>query len=287
MAFYHDVKPGDPFKPSARLSNDVRHFFNGVQGVSAGRNIKSEFFNNNRVAVINDGTTVLPAHSAIYVYERHILGTEETGFDLELYAKLATGEQLLWGVTETDIEPNGMGMMVISGIAQAYISGSGNYASPGADGKLVAGSSGKALILHPGDSDSEIPGIVQLGYSGGAIDDYTGPFKLRHVEGRTFEICHGSYFDRPQHSDYQKAGNTDLPGATLVPRQNIILPENRTGADVYLHAIYEDGKYRVEFDFDSYRGFETIYIGVIRASGEVVQEYQEQGTIYFGRQWYL
>jgi hypothetical protein len=130
---------------------------------------------------------------------------------------------------------------------------------------------------------NEIPEVS----AGTKKDEYTGPFKLRHIEERTFEICHGVYYNRPNDSNYNIAGNTDLPNAGNVKRQNIILPENRTGADVYLHAIYEDGKYRVEIDFDSYKGFQTIYLGAIRANGEAVQEYREQGTIYFGRQWYL
>ena len=239
----------------------------------------------NLINVYNPGAQMIPAFTAIRISGTTILNTD-TVSPVIFNAVAARREDVSWGIAAENIMPNSSGNMVVSGVAKAYISGSGSYANPGTNGKLVAGNSGKALILYLGTDN--VPGIVQLGFSAGTQkEEYTGPFKLRHVEGRTFEICHGSYFDRPQHSDYQKAGNTDLPGATLVPRQNIILPENRTGADVYLHAIYEDGKYRVEFDFDSYRGFETIYIGVIRASGDVVQEYQEQGTIYFGRQWYL
>ena len=32
MAFYGDVTPGDEFRPSAALSNDIRHFLNGLNG---------------------------------------------------------------------------------------------------------------------------------------------------------------------------------------------------------------------------------------------------------------
>ena len=240
----------------------------------------------NLLEVYNPGDKMIPAFTALRITGTTVLNSAKSA-SVVFNVLPVQSDDGTWGIAAENILPHTSGNMVISGITRAYITGSGNYASPGANGKLVAGTSGKALILHPGDAKT--PGIVQLGYSAGAQkkDEYTGPFKLRHIEGRTFEICHGAYYDRPNDYEYNIAGHTDLPNAGNVPRQNIVLPENRTGADVYLHAIYEDGKYRVEIDFDSYKGFETIYIGIIRASGEVVQNYQEKGTIYFGRQWYL
>lgn len=239
----------------------------------------------NLLEVYNPGTGTIPAFTALRITGTTVLNSEK-GSPVIFNALSVQSDEGTWGIAAENILPHTSGNMVVSGIARAFITGSGNYASPGANGKLVAGTSGKALILHPGDAKT--PGIVLLGYSAGAkTDEYTGPFKLRHIEERTFEICHGVYYNRPNDSNYNIAGNIDLPNAGNVKRQNIILPENRTGADVYLHAICEDGKYRVEIDFDSYKGFQTIYLGAIRASGEVVQEYREQGTIYFGRQWYL
>lgn len=239
----------------------------------------------NLLEVYNPGDKIIPAFTALCISGTTVLNSAKSA-SVIFNVLPAQSDDGIWGIAAENILPHTSGNMVVSGIIRAHITGSGNYAIPGADGKLVAGTSGKALILHPGDEKT--PGTVLLGYSAGAEkDDYTGPFKLRHIEERTFEICHGVYYNRPDDSNYNIAGYTDLPNAGNVARQNIILPENRTGADVYLHAIYEDGKYRVEIDFDSYKGFQTIYIGVIRASGEVVQEYREQGTIYFGRQWYL
>ena len=239
----------------------------------------------NLLEVYNPGEQVIPAFTALRISGTTVLNSAQ-GASVVFNVLPAQSDDGIWGIAAENILPHTSGNMVVSGIIRAYITGSGNCASPGTDGKLTAGTSGRALILHPGDAKT--PGIVQLGYSGGAKkDEYTGPFKLRHIEGRTFEICHGVYYNRPNDSDYNTAGYTDLPKAGRVARQNIILPENRTSADVYLHAIYENDAYRVEFDFESYRGFETIYIGSIRADGEVVQSYQESGTIYFGRQWYL
>lgn len=286
MAFFPQVKKGDKFIPSAELENKVRSFFNGVSTISAGKNKISTFNNNVLVAWTNKP---VPPFTAVKISGVTTDNTNASAEDRSVYFSVLPADASggVWGICEGGCsEGKDYVTVIMSGFARAFITGSGNYASPGADGKLVAGSSGKALILYKGDEKT--PGIVQLGYSAGAKkDEYTGPFKLRHIEGRTFEICHGVYYDRPNDYDYNVAGYTDLPKAGVVKRQNIILPENRTGADVYLHAIYEDGKYRVEIDFDSYKGFQTIYLGAIRANGEVVQEYQERGTIYFGRQWYL
>ena len=240
----------------------------------------------NLLEVYNPGDKVIPAFTALRISGTTVLNSVK-GTPVIFNVLPAQSDDGIWGIAAESILPHTSGNMVVSGIIRAYISGSGNYASPGADGKLAAGTSGKALILHPGTA--ETPGFVLLGYSAGMQkkDEYNGPFKLRCIGERTFEICHGVYYDRPNDYEYNIAGHTDLPNAGNVPRQNIVLPENRTSADVYLHAVYEDGKYRVEVDFEGYRGFETIYIGAIRASGEVVQNYQEKGTIYFGRQWYL
>lgn len=38
MSFYHNVNPGDPFKPSARLENDIRNLLNGLNGFTGGVN---------------------------------------------------------------------------------------------------------------------------------------------------------------------------------------------------------------------------------------------------------
>lgn len=240
----------------------------------------------NLLEVYNPGDKVIPAFTTISISGTTVLNNAK-GTPVIFNVIPAQSDDGIWGIAAESILPHTSGNMVVSGIIRAYITGTGKYANPGEDGKLVASSSGKALILHPGSD--KVPGIVLLGYSAGTQkkEEYTGPFKLRHIEGRTFEICHGVYYDRPNDYEYNIAGHTDLPNAGNVPRQNIVLPENSTGIDVYLHAIYEDGKYQVEVDFERTRGFQTIYIGIIRASGEVVQNYQEKGTIYFGRQWYL
>lgn len=168
MSFWPDVKKGDVYKPSASLENHVRHFFNGSANISDGKG-SLKISNGNRVRVINNTSETIGAYEPIY-----ITGRSNAPEQLDLYVAPATQDELLWGIAANTIEANSDGAMIISGIAQAYITGTGEYASPGADGKLVAGTSGKALILHPGDDKT--PGIVQLGYS--ADSGYNGYFKL-------------------------------------------------------------------------------------------------------------
>lgn len=167
MSFWPDVKKGDAYKPSASLENHVRHFFNGSANISDGKG-SLKISNGNRVRVINNTSETIGAYEPIY-----ITGRSNDPEQLDLYVAPATQDELLWGIAANTIEANSDGAMIISGIAQAYITGTGEYASPGADGKLVAGTSGKALILHPGDDKT--PGIVQLGYS--AAGGYNGYFK--------------------------------------------------------------------------------------------------------------
>ena len=295
MGFYPDVKPGDPFKPSARLSNQVRHFFNGVQTVSAGKSIKSAFANNNRVAVINSTDKTLPAYTAIYVSSHNTTSDKNGLIDLNLLAEPATSDQLLWGITENNIEPDEIGMMVVSGVTQAYITGSGNYATPGANGKLIAGSSGKALILHPGDAKT--PGIVQLGYSAGAVGggEYQGIFKIVFV-GKTesgdgeFEVING--FDPSS----EFCGNTDLPDVASISRQKFTAPKSNSVRTIYLSAFYDSStqKYSASLRIGSATGaFSNIRVGTIQinSSGEYRINQMlwcpSSSTYYYSRDYYL
>ena len=62
MPFYPDVSPGDPFKPNARLSNDIRHLVNAAHGFQDCRQ-KSVPFGSVRVSVYNASTASIPANT--------------------------------------------------------------------------------------------------------------------------------------------------------------------------------------------------------------------------------
>ena len=53
MAFYGDVAPGEAFRPSAALSNDIRHLLNGLNG-----------FGGNHFGANGAGTVRIQAYNA-------------------------------------------------------------------------------------------------------------------------------------------------------------------------------------------------------------------------------
>ena len=244
-----------------------------------------EYRNSDRniIEVYNPGTTVFAAGTAVSLAKYFGAINGSSGI---FHGQITTAADNCWGIAAENILPHTSGTVVLNGICQAFITGSGDYAAPGANGKLVAGSSGKALILHPGDAKT--PGIVQLGYSGNQEKEYNGSFKLRHVEGRTFELYNGRY---PTNSI---AGETDLPGAEKVARQNIAVPEGKDDVTLLLRACCRDGVYSVEFGVDNYITggadgcFDIVRLADLHvSSGKVEQYYKDNNVIYFGRQWYL
>jgi len=58
MAFHPLVKPGDPFKPNAALSNDVRRLINGIQSFSAGKS-DAQYFGPVRIHCWNSGSSTI------------------------------------------------------------------------------------------------------------------------------------------------------------------------------------------------------------------------------------
>lgn len=281
MSHFPDVKKGGAFVPSASLENKVRHFFNGSATLSSGQN-SFAYANNNRLTVFNNTDKLIPAYTPVYISGRKINNGE-----LWCGVSVATTDEQNWGIVTADLAANGgMGTMVISGAAQAYISGNGQFASPGADGKLVAGSSGKALILHPGDAQT--PGIVQLGYSAGAKADneYKGFFKIIRDNETSFSVVDGSDYD----SDY--CGYTDVPGCEMVPRTSfpfsgyfkIYLNFRLYGRDEASNPIY----LITLTTTPSPSGYlESILVGSVSSDGVITQTLRTTETVWFNKDWYL
>lgn len=285
MSHFPDVKKGDAFVPSASLENKVRHFFNGSATLSSGQN-SFAYANNNRLTVFNHTDKLIPAYTPVYISKQQVNDGE-----LWCGVSVATSDDQNWGVVTADLAANGgMGTMVISGTAQVYISGNGQFASPGSDGKLVAADSGKAFILHPGDSQT--PGIVQLGYSAGAQTEstYTGQFKIIQTGENAYAVIDGT----SPSSEY--AGVTDL----FSYRSNSIYKpvpvfhftaDSRT--DVYLHACaFRNGTsvtYEPVLSFQSTLAgsFSAILVGSIRANGTIYQSLRTYDGVFYRKEWYL
>ena len=297
MAFYPDVKPGDPFKPSARLSNQVRHFFNGVSTISAGKSKKSAYANNNRLEVVNPTKQLIPAYSAVAVGGITIINPGTPREEVIIGCRIATDDSGTWGITENDIAPDGgNGVIILSGLARAFIvAGGGSYVIPNADGKLIASDKGKNRILYRGTENT--PGWVMMN-SNKTSGEYTGTFKLRWIKDRQFELYYGAYPEITSNANSTRAGNTDLPGAEKVPRQFVYLPEGVKDAEVLLCACCNDGVYSTFVlvrDNDIHPDsipvpagyFASVTIGDIRENGDIYQSFTASGTIYFGKDWFL
>lgn len=167
MGHYNTVKAGDPFRPSAKLENEVRKFFNGGATVS-GQSGKNSVANNNRIYVKNiSEENKIPAYSAVAITEK----------DGVFYADLAADANGFWGIAIETISPLSSGSVVVAGVVSAFVSatGSGDFVAPGADGKLIRTSSSRGQLLYAGDAEK--PGIILLGAGGGG-GEYNGYFKI-------------------------------------------------------------------------------------------------------------
>lgn len=295
MAFFPQVKKGDKFIPSAELENKVRSFFNGVSTISAGENKISTFNNNVLVAW---ASKPVPPFTAVKISGTTVLNTNASAEDRSVYFTVlpADASEGIWGICEGGCsEGKDYVTVIMSGFARAFITGSGNYATPGADGKLVAGSSGKALILYKGDEKT--PGIVQLGYSGGSVGggEYQGAFKIVFV-GKTssgngeFEVING--FDPSS----EFCGNTDLPDVASIPRQKFTASKSNSVETIYLSAVYDSStkKYSASLRTSPLTGaFSNIRVGTIQinSSGEYrinqMLWVPDSGTYFYSRDFYL
>ena len=194
-----------------------------------------------------------------------------------------------WGVAVSDIPSNLSGTIVINGVAKAFISsGYGAFAVPGTDGKLTAAVSGRAKILWRGDEQN--PGWVILGGSANQ-SSYHGPFAVRYLGERNFEIYDTTYPDITDDRDSKICGHTDLPGdAYYVARQIFTLPEDYSTATIYLVACYKDDKYSTLFSHQpqpaNSGAFANVAVASVSASGEITQKLTS-GTAVFGRDWFL
>ena len=274
MGHYNMVKPGDPFRPSARLENEVRRFFNGGATISGGKN-KSINTNNVRVLATNVTETLIPAHTPVEIF-----------FTSYFSITPARDDSTLWGITTAEIPPGMSGSVVVSGIVDAYFNqntASGKYAIPDGSGKLSrTNAGGRALVFDDGSSGT--PGIILLGTVWGGTAPYSGEFTICHIGDRTFQVIF------PEH-DY--AGTTDLPGVEIVPVTTITIPENSNGGDIILYACHKDDKYSVVIMLkhsganppDGY--FDYVRLGNVYPSGRVGQYYTRNEGIQFSRTWFL
>ena len=120
MPFYPDVSPGDPFKPNARLSNDIRHLVNAAHGFQDCRQ-KSVPFGSVRVSVYNASTASIPANTAV-VFTSDLIKRDA------LPVKQAPAGTAEFGIVTRALAPKECGSCILIGTAKVAVgSGTGNF----------------------------------------------------------------------------------------------------------------------------------------------------------------
>ena len=173
MSFYPDVSPGDPFKPNAKLSNDIRHLVNAAHGFQ-------DCFQKGgspgavRVSVFNATEESIPQNTAV-------IFTSDAPRGEVLPVKPAPSGTTDFGILLKTLAPNESGSCLLIGTATVTLSGgSGNYAQPSSDRTFVRANSGSARILHVHEDSA----VILLGCNGGMMGqetDYDGPFKIEYI----------------------------------------------------------------------------------------------------------
>ena len=173
MSFYPDVSPGDPFKPNARLSNDIRHLVNAAHGFQDCRQ-KGVPFGAVRVSVYNASDTAIPANTAV-VFTTNTLQRDA------LPVKQAPAGTAEFGIVTRALAPKECGSCILIGTANVTVgSGTGNFVKPGSARTFVRASSGTAKILHVSGTTA----VILLGGSQPQtatpqiVSGYAGAFKV-------------------------------------------------------------------------------------------------------------
>jgi len=173
MSFYPDVSPGDPFKPNAKLSNDVRHLVNAAHGFQ-------DCFQKGgspgavRVSVFNATEESIPQNTAV-------IFTSDAPRGEVLPVKPAPSGTTDFGILLKTLAPKECGSCLLIGTTTVTLSGgSGNYVKTGEARTFVRASSGSARILHVYEDSA----VILLGCNGGIMaqdTEYDGPFKIEYI----------------------------------------------------------------------------------------------------------
>ena len=180
MAFYGDVLPGEAFRPSASLSNDIRHLLNGLNGFG-GNQFAANGAGTVRIQVYNASDRTLQAGTAVNFDDSKPLA------DNAVPAVPLKDPKKPWGVVTQLLKGKEMGDCYISGPVTVGVSGSGDYAQPTAASPSVftRGSEGAPVLYANGGK-----AVVNLG--AGTPENYDGPFALSYdAENEVLKIKSG------------------------------------------------------------------------------------------------
>ena len=167
MAFYGDVAPGEAFRPSAALSNDIRHFLNGLNGFG-GNHFGSNGAGTVRIQAYNATGGTVKAGTAVNFDDSKPMSGDAVPL------RAFSDPNKPWGVVTQRLKESEIGDCFISGPVTVALSGSGDYAQPtaGSPSVFTRGAEG-APVLYASNGK----GVINLG--AGTPENYNGPFALK------------------------------------------------------------------------------------------------------------
>ena len=168
MAFYGDVTPGEEFRPSAALSNDIRHLLNGLNGFG-GNPFGANGAGTVRIQAYNATGGEVKAGTAVNFDESKRMSGDAVPM------KAFSDPRRPWGVVTQRLLAGEVGDCFISGPVTVVLSGSGDYAQPTAGNPSVftRGAEGAPVLWASGGR-----GVINLG--AGTPENYDGPFAITY-----------------------------------------------------------------------------------------------------------
>lgn len=210
MAFYGDVLPGDEFKPSAMLSNDVRRLVNRLNGFTAHR-LAANGAGTVRIQIYNALEQALEAGTAVNFDESFEMAGDA------LPAKPLTDPRKPWGVITQKLMAREMGDCYISGPVTVSVTGSGDFAQPtmGSPALFTRGAEGAPVLFAQGPK-----ALINLG--AGTPELYDGPFALTYDPERKVLKVKAGYLSR-------NGEFVTVPAAELTPATGLVCVESELG----------------------------------------------------------
>lgn len=211
MAFFPDVTRGDPFKPDALLSNNVRHIVNALNGFNAkplmatGGMIRIQVYN-------NSGSTIQAGTAVNFSESGTMCDDAVPAVPLKDLAKP-------WGVLVNTLEAKVLGSCILCGPASVKLSGSGDFAAPttASPATFTRGAAGAPVIFA-----ADGKGVILLGAS--AQDLYDGPFAMSYdAETKKLKIKAG-YLNR--NGEWK-----DIAAKEIAPSTGMVCVCNTLGSD--------------------------------------------------------
>lgn len=198
MSFFNQVKPNDPFTPSASKENAVANLLNAMPGTGAVRVAKSptDFC---LLTIVNGTGDALRQGSPVELTGAFTALAAESKCDGYAFlartpSPAASGKSKVIGIAMQTLEKNAIGNAVFLGVCPARVivnSKDDEYAALNGDGRLESGAIGDVRLLwipaelavKDEDDDEDDGATVCIVRLGGDAAHYQGSFAVTQKDG--------------------------------------------------------------------------------------------------------